>query len=113
MKTYLINLDRSPDRLEFFRSQAQAVGVSFERIPAIDGRSLPETTWKSIVDKRFEFQPINVYEVAVFLSHKAIWERMIRDGVSMAAIFEDDAILAPQIASIRFDRLRIRKFLSM
>lgn len=99
MKTYLINLDRSPDRLEFFRSQAQAVGVSFERIPAIDGRSLPETTWKSIVDKRFEFQPINVYEVAVFLSHKAIWERMIRDGVSMAAIFEDDAILAPQIAS--------------
>ncbi|MFN7290465.1 MAG: glycosyltransferase family 25 protein, partial [Pirellula sp.] len=99
MKTYLINLDRSPDRLEFFQDQANKVGISFERISAIDGRSLPESTWKTIIDKRFEFQPINVYEVAVFLSHKAIWERMIRDRVKMAAIFEDDAILAPQIAN--------------
>lgn len=98
MKTYLINLDRSPDRLTFFQDQANKVGISVERISAIDGRSLPESTWKTIVDQRFEFQPINVYEVAVFLSHKAIWERMIRDRVSVAAIFEDDAILAPQIA---------------
>lgn len=98
MKTYLINLDRSPDRLEFFRDQAKQVGLAFERVPAIDGRSLPDATWRSIVDGRFEFQPINVYEVAVFLSHKAIWERMIRDGIGMAAIFEDDAILAPQIS---------------
>lgn len=98
MKTYLINLDRSPDRFEFFRNQAQTVGISFERIPAIDGRSLPETTWRSIVDERFEFQPISVYEVACFLSHKAIWEGMVRDRIAMAAIFEDDAILAPQIA---------------
>ena len=99
MKTYLINLDRSLDRLEFFQGQAKNAGISFERTPAIDGRSLPDSTWKSIVDKRFEFQPINVYEVAVFLSHKAIWERMIRDRVNMAAIFEDDAILARQTAN--------------
>jgi glycosyl transferase family 25 len=98
MKTYLINLDRSPDRLEFFQNQANSVGITFERISAIDGRLLPETTWRSIVDKRFEFQPINVYEVACFLSHKAIWERIVRDRIAMAAIFEDDAILAPQIA---------------
>ncbi|MCU0711346.1 MAG: glycosyltransferase family 25 protein [Pirellula sp.] len=97
MKTYLINLDRSPDRLEFFSDQARMLGLAFERVLAIDGRSLPESTWKAIVDERFEFQPVNVYEVAVFLSHKAIWERMIRDRVSMAAVFEDDAILAPQI----------------
>jgi len=98
MKTYLINLDRSPERLEFFGRQANRLGIAFERVPAIDGRLLPETTWKSIVDEQFEFQPMNVYEVAVFLSHKSVWERMLRDNIPMAAIFEDDVVLAPQTA---------------
>ena len=37
MKCYLINLDRSPDRLAFFTQQAASSGIVFERMSAIDG----------------------------------------------------------------------------
>lgn len=94
MKTYLINLDRSPDRLAFFRNQAEEIGLSFERMAAIDGKLLPDTTWKSFVAKKFEFQPINVFEAAVFLSHKSIWERIVRHRIPMATVFEDDVVLS-------------------
>ena len=32
MKIYVINLDRSPERLKQFSDQAAAAGVNFERI---------------------------------------------------------------------------------
>ncbi|XZE22448.1 glycosyltransferase family 25 protein [Pirellulaceae bacterium SH449] len=97
MKTYLINLDRSPDRLAFFRHQAEEVGLTFERMGAIDGKLLPDATWRSFVAKKFEFQPINVFEAAVFLSHKSIWERIVRHRIPMATVFEDDVVLSATI----------------
>jgi glycosyl transferase family 25 len=34
---YVINLDRSTDRLAFMHQQAERFGLPFERVPAIDG----------------------------------------------------------------------------
>jgi GR25 family glycosyltransferase involved in LPS biosynthesis len=40
MRVHLINLDRSPERLATMRQALAERGVGFERLSAIDGRTL-------------------------------------------------------------------------
>ena len=37
----VINLDRSPDRLVAMGASLGRLGISFTRVPAVDGRALP------------------------------------------------------------------------
>lgn len=40
-KTFLINLDRSPERLAVALVQAEAICLTFDRMAAVDGYSVP------------------------------------------------------------------------
>jgi len=99
MKSFLINLDRSPERLLFFTRQAEQYGLAFDRVSAVDGRKLSAVEIQSALDPCFEFQPINECELGLFLSHRAIWERVVGENIPAAAIFEDDVVLSPQIST--------------
>lgn len=94
MKSYLINLDRSTDRLEFFTRQAELLGIPFERISAVEGRRLSPDELSSAVSASFEFQPINAGEIGLFMSHKLAWQKLLASGEPHAAVFEDDAVMA-------------------
>ncbi len=87
MKVYLINLDRSPDRLNFFQSQADRLGLPFERISAVDGRRLTAEELRDAVSASYEFQPVNAGEIGLFQSHKRAWEKLIDSGEPHAAVF--------------------------
>lgn len=100
MQSYLINLDRSPDRLKFFSEQAHTLQLPFERIPAVDGRQLTAGELRDSLAPTFEFQPINAGEIGLFMSHKIAWQRLIDSGKKCAAIFEDDALLSPSIRKV-------------
>lgn len=100
MKCFLINLDRSPERLSFFDAQASKRGMPYERIPGVDGRQLSDIECDRMRSKSFDFQPINRGEIGLFLSHRLIWARLIEDDLSHAAVFEDDAVLSPDIDSV-------------
>jgi glycosyl transferase, family 25 len=97
IKSFLINLDRSPDRLQFFSDQAREYGLPFERISAVDGRSMSQADYEQSVSKAFEFQPITLFEAAVFLSHRSIWQRVVDQKLLCAAVFEDDVVLSPEV----------------
>lgn len=97
MKVYLINLDRSPDRLNFFQSQADRLGLPFERISAVDGRRLTAEELRDAVSVSYEFQPVNAGEIGLFQSHKRAWEKLIDSGEPHAAVFEDDALMSASI----------------
>ena len=100
MKCYLINLDRSPERLAFFAEQAAASGIVFERMPAIDGAALLHEEIAGAVSRRPVFQPVNAGEAALFLTHRKCWQAFMDSGAPYAAIFEDDAVLAPRAGEI-------------
>lgn len=100
MLSYLINLDRSPERLAFFAEQAQRAGLAFERISAVDGRALTPKQREAAVAQRFEFQPINAGEIGLFMSHRAVWQRIADSGVAYGAVFEDDAVLSLRVAAV-------------
>ncbi len=99
MKAYLINLDRNPERLAFMRGQLDALGLPFERLPAVCGKSLsPER-------RAAGFSPVRSFiaskkrmsdaEVGVALSHIGCCRRLLASGEPCALVLEDDVVLGP------------------
>lgn len=97
MHSFLINLDRSPDRLAFFTAQTEAAGIEFERVRAIDGRELTQQQQDAVNSRSFEFQPTNAGYTALFMTHRLIWQEIIDREMRHAAVFEDDAVLSAKI----------------
>lgn len=86
---YLINLDRSPDRLSFMRRQAQAFGFCFTRIAGVDGRAgLPDWLKHAFPEPR-----MTSGEVDCYASHLEVYRHMLTRGERAAIILEDDAVL--------------------
>lgn len=95
MKTYLINLDRSTERLARERELFDRCGVPFERVPGVDGRKLSAEEIRRACN-RFRFflsttRRVIVGEIGVALAHLECWRRLLASGEDRAAIFEDDA----------------------
>ncbi len=91
MKIYVINLDRRPDRLTQIRSQLGAQGLTFERVPAIDGG--PDTD----IGYPPDHPRLQKTEYACYLSHVACWQRLVDSGEDYALILEDDAMLSASL----------------
>ena len=90
MKTYVINLDRSAERLVHMNKQLSALGIPFERIGAVDGSALAQ----SMLD---DHSPMLPGTIGCFLSHQQVWQQMIKSGESHALVLEDDALLSPRL----------------
>ena len=91
-KVFVINLARSPERLAAIASQLDAIGVPFERIDALDGKTLSddfieEVSPAQVVGKSYH-RALSKAEVACSLSHKRAWQQVIDES--------RDAIIAAQ-----------------
>ena len=97
----LINLDGSAERLKKASSQLAAAGISFERLPAVDGRLLSESERSRLApwDRKAFFKPLSPGEIGCYLSHLAALERIVREGWPRALVLEDDFLLAPDFPS--------------
>ncbi len=92
IKTLLINLDRSPDRLVNATKNLQAHGIAFERIAAVDGNRLSEeqlaqlTEQDAISGKTW----ITPQVVGCSLSHREAYKRIIDSNCDWGLVLEDD-----------------------
>lgn len=101
---FLINLDRSTERLQRASEQIEAAGFTFERVPAVDGATLTDEKIAKVFDakaaaKRFHYD-LTAGEVGCYLSHVKCWEKIIDDNLDYAVILEDDLLLDTQFASV-------------
>ena len=94
MKLYVINLDRSPDRLDRLDKIFRKLNLDFSRIPAIDGLHLDEKFVADVRQHQLWPDPFTRGEIACFLSHKLAIEKVAAGDDDFAAIFEDDVILS-------------------
>lgn len=114
-KIYVISLDRTPERLQFIKRQMERFHIEFEHFHAVDGK------YMKIIDMngnelnkmrkgsiyfieypkykgagfRFFFSEKNLTpgECGCFLSHRAIWQDIVRRNIKRAIILEDDVTL--------------------
>lgn len=100
MKHIIINLPRADARRRAMRRQFDALGMEFEILDAIDWRDLNEEDWARVDRKSRDLEgrrPLSDGMVACHLSHRKALEGVVAGEDELAAVFEDDVTLAPEI----------------
>lgn len=92
---YLINLDKSVDRLAVASGQLNREGISFARIPAVNGNDLPaDDPHYDLPAMRRKFgRELLPGEIGCSMSHLKALNEFLDSGTDYAVIFEDDAVL--------------------
>ena len=96
---FLINLDRATERLKFVKPRIDQLGLSFERISAIDGKLLSEEEIQKFCDqeqfkKYFKMLP-EKETIGCSLSHEKALRMFLESEYEFALIFEDDVEFDP------------------
>ena len=98
-QVYLINLERSADRLAQFQAQADRLGLAFAKVAAVDGRHpgfsyQPAKAQASLQAGYKYYRPLIAEEVGCHLSHVKALETFLAESYDYAVVLEDDAVLA-------------------
>ena len=94
LPVFVINLDRRPDRLATISGDLDRLGLPFERVAAIDARTLPP-------GDRADRNPLfRAGSKACMLSHGEALRRFLATGCGAAMILEDDAELASDLPTV-------------
>jgi glycosyl transferase, family 25 len=89
---FLINLDRSPDRLRYMQAQAEKCGMVFERVAAVDGFNPPHELADYFAHYRTGEEPLLAPgDFGCYASHIKVWQTILRSGSPVALVLEDDA----------------------
>lgn len=101
MLRFVINLDRSKERLKETSNRLEQLDIEFERMPAVDGSVLTDDeiqSWTYPLDHfatkvRFT-RNITRGEVGCFLSHRKCWRRLVESDQLWAMCMEDDIVVS-------------------
>lgn len=100
---FVINLDRSPERLHFMKSHLSALGVDFERVEAIDRAHLSDSDKQKYGLNRYSLDggmKISDADIAICLSHFKALSRFLEGSAEFALILEDDGFLTPEALDV-------------
>lgn len=102
---YVINLERSPRRLEHIHGELERQGLGFTRVSGIDGADLNDREIDEVYDRtqrrRTHFVPLTRGEIACALSHQLAWRTFIEKSDAPFALFlEDDAKFTRPLAPV-------------
>lgn len=98
---YLINLNRSPDRLAITGTHLRDRGISFSRIEAVDGQAikLPLAGIDPDLYRRCHGRNLRLGEVGCYLSHLRAMSAFLASPHRYCVIFEDDVEFESDAAS--------------
>lgn len=105
MLRFVINLDRSKDRLDAITRKLDALGIDFQRVPAVDGSKISEEQKKELLYPIDHFETkvrftreLTNGEIGCFLSHRECWKRLLDSDEKWALIMEDDIQISKRAA---------------
>jgi len=93
MRIILINLARRPDRLAAMTQKAAALGLSLDRLEALDAGLMQPPG--DFFDDKGPLGEIPRGDKFCTLSHAKAWEHFVARGEDYAAVLEDDVVLTP------------------
>jgi glycosyl transferase, family 25 len=88
---FIINLDRSPERLQRMSARLNLLGLTYERVSAIDGKVICEATREGFNPKR-SWHIYSDSDIACYLSHLKVLSIIEEREIPRAIVLEDDAI---------------------
>lgn len=103
LHTWVINLDRAPQRLQRISRQLDDAALAWTRIAAVDGRALTAEQ-RAALDadtyrRRHGMEPAPG-ELGCYLSHVAAMRAFLGSPHAFAVILEDDALLTPALPAV-------------
>lgn len=104
MDVFVINLDKSIQRLAEMTERLNRLWLPFTRISAVYGASLTDDDlnrhYSSGLNKRIYRRPLAAAEIGCYLSHRKIWQAMVDRNLSMSLVLEDDAELDARLPGV-------------
>ena len=99
LPVFVVNLDRSPERLAAVGGELDRLGIVWERFAAVDGRALPAdvAARNRVVPWR---RPLRLGEIGCFASHHTIWRLIVERGLDAAVVLEDDIHLGTRLPEV-------------
>lgn len=94
-KFFVINLDKSPERLAAMRKQFDENRIEFERFPAVYGKELPLSEKQEVYryDPRYLKAVLSDGEIGNYYSHYKVLKEIEDRNYKVAAVIEDDIVL--------------------
>lgn len=92
-ETFLINLDKDQERLDFMSNQLFNSGIFFGRISAIYGKEYKGEEYDEKLAIKLNGFPLMKSEVGCALSHKRCYEKFLESDLKYCLILEDDVLL--------------------
>lgn len=104
MKIFVISLKRAQDRREVISEQMHRLGLPFEFIDGVDGKSLTDKQIEGLADQKWAYRNEGRFftrgEIGCYASHLLAYQKVVEDDLSYALILEDDAWLTPSIVGV-------------
>jgi len=105
---FLLSLDDAAARRARLVGQLEALGLGFEIVSAIDGRTGLSERHEAMIDRAAARANLGRdmadTEYACALSHHLLYRRVRDEGLAGAVVLEDDAILLPHFAGFMAQR---------
>ena len=92
-KTFLINLDKSMDRLAYSEKVLAEHNINFERVSAIYGADLTAQEVNQAYNDQLPnayYKKLNIGEIGCYLSHRKVWQKILDQKLDFAVVLEDD-----------------------
>jgi len=114
-RVYVINLDRSPERLEDFKQSFEPLGLDVVRVAAVDGKelTLPHPDCDPESYRRYHGAHIGKGVIGCYLSHIKALRQFLESDEETALICEDDVAAKPELAQILSEVLSFKKHWDM
>lgn len=100
VKAFVINLDKDIERMEFMARQLTALGIPYERYPAVRPEQVGPEEHDASAASTQGGHTLIPGELGCAASHKRVYETILAQGLEYALVLEDDVELPLNFASI-------------
>lgn len=100
---FVINLERDRERRDYMQGVLGQLGLAAEFVPGVDGQKLTPAELALYDRDRCRHvygSDMRPGEIGCYLGHYRLYERLLREGVELALILEDDVKIDPTLPGI-------------
>lgn len=106
-KTFVINLDKDIERMQFMHTQLSDMNIEYQRVSAILGKEYTPT--KEEYDENVALlktgHTLFPNELGCAASHKKVYEMIVANNIPLALICEDDVLLPENFNQIVIEQV--------